>query len=247
MLFASGLKRCSLICLFLTSLASPLVHAEIISYDFTATVYRIDEYLGAGYVTVESSVVPGALLANGNTVKGHFFYDTATPEHPEVLLPATVMYSAPGFQTGMQFTVMENGLAFQATGNSEDSYVVITNNPAGSGGHDEFQYSSWTGLSSAGDSQSAYITLDDPSANVFHDLVVPSSLSLADFASATFMSTWFMNGDTQEATLFAHLDSLTATVTAIPEPSTGALFLGGLLIFGWTLRRKGNSRSTSPI
>jgi hypothetical protein len=224
MTLLKNLRRLGLAALFTCSLSPVVAHASVVTYDFSATIYKMKEWLpNIGYLDVASSVLPSVQVNMGNTVIGSFSYDTQAQFHDTIIPADTKMFVSAG-KIGMNFTVVESGLSYVSEPNS--AYVAIANNAPASADQDEFLIGTWNEIYPSPVYQNGHITLWDSSSTVFSGWTIPSTLSLTDFSQSFMSGTFHVEGG--EMYFQAALNALTPHVANVPEPQTLLLMLLGV-------------------
>lgn len=213
---------------------TPLAHASVISYDFTAYIDSMFKYDAAitKSTTVTSSTTLGALVSDGDTIHGHFYYDEAMPLGPyQPAQPPQGSYQIYYGQGGLDYSIDQSGLQYLSGGGW--SILQVANN-ANSFGWDTF--SLYTEIAGG----TTILNLYNTAGTAFNDSSIPSMLPRNQFGIAFLESGWvFSGGDQFHLTM--NIASLTPTpITTVPEPATYTMLLAGLGLMAFAGRRKRN-------
>ena len=203
-LFLPAIALCSLLVVAETSRAAPVP----VTFSFTGSVS------GVTGLQLPSLIPPGL-----NNMSGDVTYDSAAPQ----VFPGTGFY--PDSIMGLTLNINLNSGSYQALYASGSNGIFIINSPAGGGDDNITAFSSATSASSIAGTLpvSFYVSLSDPTGNVFSNLDLPTTPpSVGSFASTS--NAWglvFANGDKVVGSF--------NTLTSVPLPAAVILFGAGLI------------------
>jgi hypothetical protein len=213
--------------------------AAIITFEYSGTVQSIRQWSGglsADAILPETSVIPGSVRL-GDAFHGRFSFDTNAPSshtmvpytadhgrYGEVPVPAATLHFDRG---GLSLTGTARMPLVQlgySLGQSipETGYVTIepdfNTNPPGEPSNVH-----------------ASLNLSGGDGTALQGYALPTGFNLPAFAEHTLGLTWY-GDDNQTIFLTGNLNSI-ASVSAVPEPSSYAMFAFGLVGLGMVLRR----------
>jgi hypothetical protein len=217
-------------------------HATVVNFDFKATIYDMFEYtaLGSSYVHLTSSTFPGKLVTVGDTVTGHFSYDTVSQlSSYQPAPPATGTYQLFDSFGNTQFTVEQSGLQFASNNSTSPALLQLADNASNLFGWDIFHFNTYSG-DDPSMFQNAVIALYDSTGTAISNSMIPSSLDLLSFHYANLDGGWLRQSNGDQFHFSASLTSLTPSRIDLPEPQTYMLMLVGLALLGTSLYRRKN-------
>lgn len=223
-------------------LAVGTAQATVITYNFTATVQSMFEHDGATGVntTVNSSVMPGVLFANGDTMHGRFTYDTDTALSPYYQAPVPSqgtyqLYADSQRQNSADVTFDRTGFTLPS---SPISSIQVADDASTFSGWDIF-YAGAGAIFPSGSYQGLTIDLFDSSGKVFANSALPDLLPLAGFSYANVDFAWLRISDGGQMHASGAITSLSlAEPTSVPEPDAFLMLLTGLAITSFLTRRE---------
>ncbi|NVE00905.1 PEP-CTERM sorting domain-containing protein [Massilia sp. BJB1822] len=221
----------ALICLMLALPAK----AALVTYNFTAKISSLTEQLGNIYNPrpIETRSVNGELISLGYTVKGSFTYDTSTrPSQNPIPLPqGVVMYSDFTATNKLDFSFNQNNLHFTSAGENPYQYIIV-----GDGSMDGFSFSAR--IKNNASTSSAYLFLSAYE-DIFSSNGIPENLPASRFTTKIFSYTFsdFQGATSRSLTASGEITSLELT-SPVPEPSSYAMFLAGLAVAAFAVRRR---------
>ena len=218
-------------------IAAPASHAAVVTYDFTATVSSMFEYERdvEKITTVTSSTMTGRLIANGQTIRGKFSYDTQTPLSPyyQPEQPAGGSYQlymgSPNNTIELIYDV--DGYRFQSSRAPLSGLIQVKNVLSGTD-YDIFSMNGSTGYQPV-NFETASLMLFNQTGAAFTGPDIPGNLNFADFGYAHIDYGWLRQADGNQVHADATITSMSLTVADVPEPDVGfliALGLGALAI-----------------
>jgi PEP-CTERM motif len=226
---------------YVVLLASALVlcvpsQAEQLSFDYGASVnliYRYD-YANRTISTPGEITVGGTTISWGDTLKGTFGYDAATPMTavPESWFPTYVGSGALVVST-LKFDAKD--VSFHSTPNARPDNISVWYNDQFGGDHFVLEDMEGSGAQ-IHSTQFEFVSMGD--AGVYGP-TLPTSLT--NFTGKVVMSVDDPTNAAVHYSIFATMTSLVPSVSAVPEPATYAMFLAGLGLLGW--RRRGQSQA----
>lgn len=220
--------------------------AEVITFNFTATVSSIQEIDAPGWPQVGQTggSQAGGSIALTDRVVGTFSFDTAAPSQPvwgwdasgnlitytpdpESSEPSEYSYNGVPGQHTLTFSIGNGADTFYMDG-STSSQLRLDNRAS----------TDMLALAVGGLGRSfGEVGFYDYSATVFANGVLPMQLSLSDFGAAGLAYSFIRASDGKFVLLGAAIDSVTLA-SSVPEPQTYAMLLAGLAIFGVAARRR---------
>jgi hypothetical protein len=219
--------------------------AEILTYEFTATIGSMFEHDAQTKINtnVSTSAMPGSNFSIGEFIVGQFSYDLAaiTTSSDSSGTDGNLVFGAA--VKNFSFLIPATGFKYEsemgASGNAVFSDSTI--NPSGWDNFSPFS----TAAYNTSIFQSANINLFDKTGTAFTGYSLPSSLSLSSFHYTNLHFAWLRKADGDQFHFNGPLQSL-SLVTAVPLPGVLALFSSGLaLVLAPSLRRRSQRRARS--
>ncbi|WP_181259317.1 PEP-CTERM sorting domain-containing protein [Pseudoduganella armeniaca] len=219
--------------LIVTACAAALsisAHAERYTYEYTATVTELNEFVFVGYQInpLQQAVLPGGTVALGDTFSGRFSFDTAWAPAYEYQYDYWHSASYSGdvsvsatFSQGLRFTTRQIGA------------VNISDIASGSTGPDSLAFSNtvFSDFSEGVDIQFGSQNTDTLTSIALRD--APAFISAATGVATYHYTTY---GPYVSIKAKGELTSL-RLVSAVPEPTTYAMFAAGLGLLAWRRKR----------
>jgi hypothetical protein len=229
---------------FLGAIATSVVltssaQAAIYTFEYTAMVSSIAEYpdaFGFGPSTsVQSTSITGAAISVGDTVTGVVSYDSQMPIASQSH-DASGNYVSYGYVASLQLTAnfAAANLHFAPNGYQ---FGGLASFPAGSAFHDSFGLGAYryNYLPDGGMTQEVLgIHFEDSTHTKFDGYTVPGA-DVATFDSNNLAYEFGSTGSNQRVAIGSNIVGL-RLVSAVPEPSTYAMLLGGLMLLLWRRR-----------
>lgn len=221
-------KLVSLAC---AAVLSSAAHAERFTFEYSATVTSLKELVLVGYQInpLQQATLPTGTIAVGDSVSGRFSFDTAWvpfyQNSDDSLSDASYWRADPvsaAFTQGLQFT--STALAssvyvidrFAGIGN--DSLAFGSNN-----GNDEY-------------SERVAVVFTDASASLLKSTSLQDAAPILNTANGEFNYAYTTYSPYISVLAVGALTSL-RLVSAVPEPSTYAMFAAGLALLAWRRKR----------
>lgn len=219
--------------LIVTACAAALsisAHAERYTYEYTATVTELNEFVFVGYQInpLQHATLPGGTVAVGDTFTGQFSFDTAWTSqnnyHDENWNTASYYGNVSleaAFSQGLRFSTHQNG--------SVNVYDAIN----GSTGPDSVGFGNYImgDFSEGVGIQFASQNTDTLTSTSLRD--APTFITAATGVATYFYTTY---GPYVSIQAKGELTSL-RLVSAVPEPTTYAMFAAGLGLLAWRRKR----------
>lgn len=204
--------------------------AEVITYQFTATVSAGNVFYPDGSDDPDVAQMGDLQVVAGNTVTGRFSYDTAMPKW---FAPRPNLQMYLGGQGALSLQVVQNGWRFDSSAADRPQAGVSTDGGMYRDGSDHFSFTSHT---HDGDHLPPYVAgllFYDKDGTAFDTTAMPAALDLRMFEQATLDVQYY--GPAFQSQFYAQLTSL-ERVAAVPEPANAAMMLAGLALLSGVCR-----------
>jgi hypothetical protein len=225
-------------------LLSSSAHAAIYTFEYTATVSSIAEYadaFGGGTPTsVLSTSIPGGTISIGDTVTGKVSYDSNMPISFESH-DASGNYVSYGYVASLQLTADFAAANVHFSPNGYQ-YGGQSSFPSGSPYNDSFGLGAYryAYLGGGGMSQEVLgIHFEDSTHTKFDGHTLPGA-EIATFDSNNMVYDYANNFTDQKASITGNITSV-HLVSAVPEPESYAMLLGGLALLAWRRRSRAHA------
>ncbi|WP_332855745.1 PEP-CTERM sorting domain-containing protein [Duganella sp. S19_KUP01_CR8] len=212
--------------------------ATVYQFDFTAKIQEMVEFSPQTFNggPVASSNLSGSTVSVGDSLTGHFSYDTATGVFSQ--FGGGTMYAAPAAQNSLDVSI--GGASIGLSGATYSSTnVQVANNAAALGGADSFGIANVSANAYA--SQMMAVSFFDRSGLALSASTMPGRLDFANFGQSSFYYTYSSSATHAMMGANGALTSVTVTqvpTTPVPEPETYAMLLAGLAALSWKARRR---------
>ncbi|MYM21610.1 PEP-CTERM sorting domain-containing protein [Duganella sp. FT135W] len=210
--------------------------AEVITYEFTATITSIAQFDPSLPFRVDSVNILGNTVRTYDTVHGIMSYDTSAPIWTiQKRVPVPIVFYKDMGHMSLSF---QGGLNFDSTAFPETPQMAILNNSTTYEGGDGISFST---ASRIDPDQHANIFLFDQTGTAFNNTALPTNLDLNRFDQRSL--TYDFGSDDHTIEVSATVTSI-QLISAVPEPSTGMLMMAGLSLLAWR-RRNATQRATA--
>lgn len=210
--------------------------ATLHTYEFTASVAQLGHVEAFEFAQRVGGIHEGTFISLGDSIVGRFSYDTsiAPAYNSGELVPDRYYYPDTASATNfLNFTILPSGQTI-GTGGTEPKRAMFVRDHQAAGEHDVLWLANGGGFTVG----NFGISMDSLSTDWVKNGQLPEKLSFADLSSG-FVYHNFVRDDGHTIFLNATLTSLRdITVTAVPEPGTWSMMLGGLALLGFSIRRK---------
>jgi hypothetical protein len=220
-------------------LSAGMAHADLVTYEFTASFLSLTESNPAlGDTSVNSTMMPGFPITVGDVLHGSFTLDTSTPLLSSIPSGSGTFntYAADAGQNAFAATFGGNPYTLN-TANA--SYGFATQDQLPGQGEDAVYLGVNRDLNTGG-SEALQLVVSDPSATALGYNHIPDSL--AAFTQGTFRY-YYSTGMAPHALVLTATGAITSLtmVSSVPEPATYMLLVAGLGLLAW--RNQRNARS----
>jgi hypothetical protein len=220
----------------ISALALGSAHAEVVTFEFTATISNIFQFDPNLPLLTDSVDVLGSTIRTSETVHGTMSYDTSAPVwviQKRVAMPL-VFYKDMGSMT----LTFEGGLHFDSSNIAETPQMSVGDNSTTYRGADTFGFSTASRITPE---QNATLFLVDRSGTAFDGNTLPGNLDLSRFSQRTLY--YYFGADEQAIEVDATITSL-QLLSPVPEPDTYLMMAGGLGLLAWRRRNTHKQRAT---
>ncbi|MCU6498582.1 PEP-CTERM sorting domain-containing protein [Rugamonas sp. A1-17] len=211
--------------------------AAVYQFDFTAKIQEMVEFSPLTFDggPVASSSLSGRTVSVGDSISGHFSYDTTTGLFSN--RGGSAMYSAPAALNTLGASIGGSSIALSDASYSSTN-VQVANNAATLGGADSFGIASLSANAFA--SEMMAVSFFDKSGLALEAATMPGQLDFSSFNRSTFYYTYSSNATHAMMGANGALTSVTVTEmpAPVPEPEAYAMLLAGLAALGWKGRRR---------
>ncbi|GGY80746.1 hypothetical protein GCM10007388_11790 [Pseudoduganella plicata] len=215
-------------------------HAAIYTFQYTARIDSItdgDGRWGEPDVEVASAQIPAGLIVRGDTVTGTFSYDRATVSDNT---SSDDFYTSSGYSQRLANAVLTarftgTGVALSST---PSMYTWVRNAASGSQFGDSFgMYSYEFGPAPSYWREAMSVDFQGTSTDVLDNTALPGA-EITGFTNNTFTLDYTRaeNGQFAMTRATGRITSVTL-ISAVPEPSTYAMFAAGLALLAWRRKR----------
>ncbi len=233
-------------------LAAASASAQIVMFDFTGMINstRENNRLTGRSLEVPGSSLNGTFVVPGNTFRGSFTLDLATPSSSsssnQTIYRHPTSWNLPrkADTNAMTFTVDQSGFTYNSAMNTVfQTNIFVTDQLPGTGGDSLSFIPSPTGQNSF--YETTQLWLDDYTGSLFSSTKLPASIDFDALDSATFSYGYSPVDNKQKSlSVIGFLTSITVrAVSPVPEPSTYAMLALGLLTIGAAGYRQKRHRS----
>ena len=220
-----------------TALAFGSAQAEVVTFEFTATVSGIFQFDPSLPLLADSVNVLGSTIRNSETLHGTMSYDTSAPIwviQKRAAVPL-VFYKDMGSMT----LTFHDGLHFDSAATAETPQISVGDNSTTYRGADTFGFSTASRITAE---QNASLFLVDRSGTALGSTSLPSDLDLSRFNQRTLY--YYFGSGEQAIEVDATITSL-QLLSAVPEPDTYLMLAGGLGLLAWRRRNALKKRATA--
>lgn len=197
-------------------------NAALVTFQYSAVVVDTVTSDASGY-NWDASLINGFRTVVGNNVRGTFSYDTATPVWFQ-WKPQATYYLGDG---GMSLDVVENGFSFLSTSADIPQKEIFNDFREYGENLDSFGISSHTFAQNKVPPLVATFSLFDYTGTALATNQLPAQLDLSRFQQNTVVMDYNFGDNWSQFT--ANVTSL-ELVSDVPEPTTTASFVTGLLM-----------------
>lgn len=202
-------------------------HADVLTYDFSANISWMGIYDGHDNNDVDSSSLPGVLVAKGDHLKGRITYATSGPVSYVSADGLVKIYD--NVIQSYSFTVASSGFSY--TSAYPYNGVVVSADPK-----NKVLAFTTSALTPEVSLYSA-LSLASPTGSALSTPDIPSELSLAAFGQSEVSYAWVDNASGLTLYFHATTESLTR-ISAVPEPGQWSMFGLGAAMLAGLARRK---------